>query len=57
MYPETDRLMNPATYGCRKDEGEYAAERLLQRIAITLTRMHATGTRLFGTMPRYGSGA
>src|SRR5215208_4779169 len=29
-----DRLMNPATYGCRKDEGEYAAERLLNGVRV-----------------------
>ena len=29
-----DRLMNPATYGCSKDEGEYAAERLLNGIRV-----------------------
>jgi hypothetical protein len=28
------RLMNPATYGCRKDEGEYAAERLLNGVRV-----------------------
>jgi hypothetical protein len=26
--------MNPATYGCRKDEGEYAAERLLNGVRV-----------------------
>jgi hypothetical protein len=34
-YLRTDRLMNPATtYGCRKDEGEYAAERLLNGVRV-----------------------
>jgi hypothetical protein len=32
--PCTGRLMNPATYGCRKDEGEYAAERLLNGVRV-----------------------
>jgi hypothetical protein len=29
-----DRLTNPATYGCSKDEGEYAAERLLNGVRV-----------------------
>lgn len=31
---EADRLTNPATYGCRKDEGEYVAERLLNGVRV-----------------------
>jgi hypothetical protein len=34
MHDPADRLINPATYGCHNDDGEYAAEWLLNGVRV-----------------------